>query len=117
LTKSLYPDKVSMQMKNTANVRNLLQALLVPKNEDQAWRFLRDLLTAEEIREFSRRLEVAQLLAEKVPYTQIEKKTGMSSTTIARVSKFLKGKWGGYKFVLNQLHHHTAPVSPVGSDV
>ncbi len=99
-----------------ANVRNLLQALLVPKNEDQAWRFLRDLLTEEEIREFSRRLEVARMLAEKTPYTQIEKKTGMSSTTIARVSKFLQGKWGGYQFVLNQLHHHASAVSPAGSD-
>ena len=93
-------------MKKTTNVRNLLQALLVPKNENEAWRFLRDLLTEEEIREFSRRWEVAQMLADKVPYTQIERQTGMSSTTIARVSKSLKGEFGGYKFALAQLHHH-----------
>lgn len=103
-------------MKDKANVRTLLQALLVPKNEDQAWRFLRDLLTEEEIREFARRFEVAQMLTDKISYKKIEKKTGMSSTTIARVSKFLQGKWGGYQFVLNQLHHHSQAVSPVGSD-
>ena len=96
-------------MKNQSNVRDLLQALLVLKNKDEAWRFLRDLLTEEEIREFARRWEVAQMLAEKIPYTQIEKKTGMSSTTIARVSKFLGGKFGGYQLVLDRLvnvHHH-----------
>jgi len=103
-------------MKNTSNVRELLQAFLVLRNEDEAWRFLRDLLTEEEIREFSRRWEVAQLLVAKNSYVKIEKQTGMSSTTIARVSKFLKGKFGGYQLVLDRLHHHSHTVSPVGSD-
>ncbi len=103
-------------MKNQSNVLNLLQALLVVKNEDQAWRFLRDLLTEEEIREFARRFEVAQMLADNISYKKIEEQTGMSSTTIARVSKFLSGKFGGYQLVLNQLHHHAQAVSPVGSD-
>lgn len=103
-------------MKNNSNVRELLQAFLVLKNEDEAGRFLRDLLTEEEIREFSRRWEVAQLLMAKNSYVKIEKQTGMSSTTIARVSKFLKGKFGGYKLVLDRLHHHSHTVSPVGSD-
>jgi TrpR-related protein YerC/YecD len=103
-------------MENTSNVRSLLQALLLLQNEDEAGRFLRDLLTEEEIREFSRRWEVAQLLAEKVSYVNIEKKTQMSSTTIARISKFLSGKFGGYQLVLDRLHHHSNSVSPVGSD-
>lgn len=116
LTNALYSNKVQAQMKNTSNVRGLLQAFLVLKNEDEAWRFLRDLLTEEEIKEFSRRWEVAQLLVQKNSYVKIEKQTGMSSTTIARVSKFLKGKWGGYQLVLDRLHHHSDSVSPVGSD-
>lgn len=103
-------------MKNTSNVRALFQAILVLQNEEEAERFLRDLLTKEEIREFSRRWEVAQLLAGKVSYVNIEKQTQMSSTTIARISKFLRGKFGGYQLVLDRLHHHSNSVSPVGSD-
>jgi TrpR-related protein YerC/YecD len=53
--------------------------------------FLKDLMTAKELVEFTNRFEVAQMLDEKKTYTQIEKQTGMSSTTIARVSKFLSG--------------------------
>ena len=103
-------------MKNASNVRALFQAILVLRNEDEAERFLRDLLTEEEIREFSRRWEVAQLLANKVSYVNIEEQTQMSSTTIARISKFLRGKIGGYQLVLDRLHHHSNSVSPVGSD-
>jgi TrpR-related protein YerC/YecD len=103
-------------MKNNQPVRNLLQAFLLLKNEDEAGRFLRDLLTEEELREFSRRWEVAQLLAQKVSYVNIEKQTQMSSTTIARISKFLAGQFGGYQLILNRLHHHSHSVSPVGSD-
>jgi len=103
-------------MKNVKNVRALLQTILVLRNEDEAWRFLRDLLTEDEIREFARRWEVAEMLADKVSYAKIEKQTGMSSTTIARISKFLQGKWGGYQLVLDRLHHHSHSVSPVGSD-
>ncbi|MBT3729563.1 hypothetical protein HOF65_06110 [bacterium] len=40
--------------------------------------------------EFSRRFEVAKMLDEKISYSLIEEKTNMSSTTIARISKFLK---------------------------
>ncbi|MBT3348882.1 hypothetical protein HN954_02865 [bacterium] len=103
-------------MKTSENVRALLRAILVLRNEDETERFLRDLLTEDEIREFARRWEVAQLLAEKNSYAKIEKKTGMSSTTIARISKFLQGKWGGYQLVLDRLHRHSESVSPAGSD-
>jgi TrpR-related protein YerC/YecD len=51
--------------------------------------FLRDLLSEKEIIEFSKRFEVANMLYEKISYSKIEEKTGMSSTTIARVSKYL----------------------------
>jgi TrpR-related protein YerC/YecD len=103
-------------MKNLKNVRALAQALLVLKTEDETWRFLRDLLTEDEIREFARRWEVAGMLAEKTPYTKIEKQTGMSSTTIARISKFLRGKWGGYQLVLDRMHHRAGRTSLAESD-
>ena len=74
--------------------------------------FLKDIMTPKELVEFTNRFQVAQMLDEKITYTQIEKQTGMSSTTIARVSKFLSGNNSGYKKALQILKsvtnkHHT----------
>lgn len=102
-------------MKNTElmtysdNITTILSQL------DDKWdvfNFLRDLLSEKEILEFSRRFEVALLLSEKVSYSKIEEQTKMSSTTIARVSKFLKGNNDGYKKAISILKsvtdkHHT----------
>lgn len=83
--------------------KNLYKAILSLETEDECKRFLRDLLTRGEIKEFSNRWRVAQMLDAKVPYEKIEKQTGVSSTTIARISKWLnKGKYG-YSLVLNKL--------------
>jgi TrpR-related protein YerC/YecD len=89
----------------------LVQALLSLKTADEARRFLRDLLTPDEIEEFSKRFQTAELLARKVPYSVIEKTTGLSSTTVARVSKWLNGKEGGYRSVIKKLHHHSTSLA------
>lgn len=46
------------------------------------------------------------MLTEKVSYSVIEKETGLSSTTVARVAKWLNGKEGGYRTIISKLHHH-----------
>lgn len=92
---------------NSAENKKLVEAVLTLKNTDEAKRFLRDLLTEEEIAEFATRLQTADMLESKIPYSVIAEKTGMSSTTIARVSKWLNNGMGGYKSVLASLHHHT----------
>lgn len=86
--------------------RQLIGAILTLKTSDEAKRFLRDLMTEKEIVEFTKRFTAAQMLTEKIPYSVIEKKTGLSSTTVARVSKWLNGKEGGYKKVIQKMHHH-----------
>ncbi|MEI6627250.1 MAG: YerC/YecD family TrpR-related protein [bacterium] len=93
---------------NNKEKQNLIKAILALKTRDEAERFLRDLLTEGEIEEFSKRLQTAELLNQQVPYSQIEAITGFSSTTVARVSKWLNGKNQGYKTVINKLHHHSA---------
>ena|SRR3989338_6029579 len=96
-----------MDWKNKENKR-LIQAILALKADDETKRFLRDLMTEKEIEEFAKRLKVAEMLTEKIPYAVIEK-TGLSSTTIARVAKWLNGKGGGYRTIINRLHHHNPP--------
>ena len=84
----------------------LIQALLVLRNKDEAKRFLRDLLTEREIIEFGNRWKVVQMLNEKVSYIKIERETGLSSRTIARISKWLNKGMKGYKLVLNRINRH-----------
>lgn len=88
---------------------DLFKAILALKNLKEAKKFFRDLLTEAEIIEFSNRWQAAQMLAKKIPYTEIEKKTGLSSATIARISKWLNQGMGGYQLMLKkQNHHHKA---------
>ena len=94
-----------MDWKSKEN-KELVQAILALKTEDETKRFLRDLMTEKEIEEFSKRLKAAKMLTEKMPYSAIEKETGLSSTTVARVAKWLNGKGGGYRTIINRLHHH-----------
>lgn len=87
----------------TQDTDALFEAILKLKNQDESRRFFRDLLTEKEIMEFGQRWKVARMLAKRIRYTKIAQETGMSSTTIARVHKWLKGGMGGYKIVLERL--------------
>jgi TrpR-related protein YerC/YecD len=92
-------------------MNNLLCAVVALETVPEARAFLRDLLTAAELREFGARWEAAQLLDRGVSYTTIVSQTGLSSTTIARVSRWLRGSLGGYRSAITKLHHHaSAPV-------
>ena len=84
----------------------MVQALLALKTPDAARRFLRDLMTEKEIEEFGKRLAAAEMLTAQIPYSIIEKETGLSSTTVARVAKWLRGSEGGYRTVISALHNH-----------
>jgi TrpR-related protein YerC/YecD len=95
------------------NSKELFKAFLSLKNEVECKKFIRDLLTKAEINEFANRWKVAQMLNQKINYETIAKETGMSSTTIARISKWLYKGMGGYKLMLKRIskkqnnNHHT----------
>jgi TrpR-related protein YerC/YecD len=91
---------------NTKQTQDLCQALVRLRTASEAKRFLRDLLTEEEMIEFGKRWQAAQLLDRNIPYTDIVKRTGLSSTTIARVSKWLNNGMDGYRLMLRRVHHH-----------
>jgi TrpR-related protein YerC/YecD len=106
-----------MAFRVNKNTSSLFQAILALNTEDECKRYLRDLLTEAEIKEFANRWKVAQMLDKKIPYEDIAKETGMSSTTIARISKWLTKGMGGYKFMLQRMNtkqnktHHTAKLA------
>lgn len=91
----------------TTETKRLLRAMLALQTQDEAKRFLRDLMTKTEIEEFAKRLQAAEMLTEKQPYIAIEQKTGLSSATVARVARWLNGPEGGYQLILKRLHHRS----------
>lgn len=87
----------------TKEVDDLLRVLAALDDEEVVFALLEDLFTIREIRETSQRLSVARLLSEGKSYAVIEKETGASATTIARVSKCLSYGAGGYAAALEVL--------------
>ncbi len=92
-----------MDIWDSRETEDLIEALLSLRNKREAKRFLRDLLTESEIGELTNRLKAARMLFEQVPYTVIEEQLGLSSTTVARISKWLNQGKGGYRLVLERL--------------
>ena len=92
------------------DTNKLFEAILLLRTRKEAQCFFRDLLTVNELAEFTNRWRVARMLSKKRSYTVITKQTGMSSTTIARIGKWLTKGMGGYrtmiqKLSLNSAHH------------
>ncbi len=85
--------------------RDLCHALLALETEQQADNLLRDLCTPAEIRTLAERWHVAQLLdSTELSYRDIHDQTGVSTTTIVRVARFLRQEsHHGYRFVLDRL--------------
>lgn len=93
-------------MSNNQRTTNLYKAILLLNSPREAERFFRDLMTEVEIKEFENRWQAAQMLSQKISYTQIEKETGLSSRTIARVAQWLNRGQNGYKLMIKRLNHH-----------
>jgi TrpR-related protein YerC/YecD len=64
--------------------------------------FLKDLCTANELDAMGQRLQVAELVRDGVPYTEISRRTGASTATVTRVAHWLHHGEGGYNVVLNK---------------
>lgn len=77
-------------------MEDLLEVFAGLTRPDDAFALLEDLFTVREIKDTSQRLDVARILRKGSSYAVIEKATGASATTIARVSKALNYGAGGY---------------------
>jgi TrpR-related protein YerC/YecD len=88
------------------DVQRLCAAFVSCADKKQVYAFMRDVMTENEVDEFANRLTAAVMLTDGKSYDEIAKVTAMSTTTIARVSKWLQQGNGGYKKVIAALHHH-----------
>ena len=70
---------------------DLCAALRTPKSEDEMCRLLTDLCTPAEIRTLAERWHVARLLdGTDLSYREVHNATGVSTTTIVRIARFLR---------------------------
>lgn len=89
----------------TALVADLCRALLTPGSPDEMARLLTDLCTPQEIRTLAERWHVARLLdGTELSYRDIHDATGVSTTTIVRVARFLRQEpHRGYRAAIDAL--------------
>ena len=87
----------------TDGIRELAAAVATLRDAEEAGRFLRDLCTVTELREFGARWQVARLLDQGVSYHEISERTGASSATISRVNQWLRYGRDGYRLVLARM--------------
>jgi len=88
--------------------KDLALALSSVKTAEEMERFLIDLCTPAELRALAERWHVAQMLdAGEKSYREINALTGVSTTTIGRVARFLKDEpHQGYRTVLDRMQGH-----------
>jgi TrpR-related protein YerC/YecD len=87
-----------------ALIDELAEAFVLVGSHDEAKALLLDLCTPAEIHTLAERWHVAKLLdAGELTYREIHEATGVSTTTIVRVARFLRHEpHGGYRTLLGR---------------
>lgn len=81
----------------------LAKAFLALETPEDCYRLFEDLFTIREVQDLSSRMEIAQMLRNKVTYNEIVEKTGASTATIGRVNRALNYGAGGYQLVFEKI--------------
>jgi TrpR-related protein YerC/YecD len=88
-----------------ALAEDLCRALLTPQNTEDMAALLADLCTPAEVRTLAERWHVARLLeTSNLSYRDIHDATGVSTTTIVRVARFLRQEpYQAYRTAMSRL--------------
>ena len=88
----------------SAAMDRLFDGILSLKTKEECYTFFEDVCTINELLSLSQRFEVAEMLRNKVTYTEISERTGASTATIGRVNRCLQYGNDGYSLVLDRLN-------------
>ena len=86
----------------TTEMEDLFEAIVSLEGPEEVERFLRDLCTLGELEAMAHRWEVVKLLDQGLPYQEIARRTGASTTTVTRVAHWLRHGEGGYRTALDR---------------
>ena len=100
VTTSLEPTRDAARL-----FEDLCRALLTPRTAEEMAKLLTDLCTPAEVRTLAERWHVARLLdGSYLSYREIHDATGVSTTTIVRVARFLKQEpHQGYRTAIDRV--------------
>ena len=96
-----------MNLDSTPEIKRLSECLAAMHSPEEVTALLNDLFTIREMQDISQRLSVAIMLDRGHSYSEIEKETGSSASTIARVSKCLTHGNDGYHYAIRALRSTT----------
>lgn len=94
--------KTQNPLKHSA-LLDLMHAITLIKNEQEALLFFTDLCTPAELESMADRLQVVPLLRQGIPYRAIHDQTAVSVTTITRVARCLSFGTGGYRLIADRV--------------
>ncbi len=80
----------------------LFEEILKLKSVEECEAFFTDLCTITELDAMLQRIKAAKMLLENKTFAEVSEATGISSATLARVSKAVKYGEGGYELILNR---------------
>jgi len=86
----------------TKDHRDLFATVASLRTKEEAERFLRDLCTRSELDAMAHRWQVARLLDQGLPYLEVAQRAHASTTTVTRVSQWLRRGEGGYRLALER---------------
>jgi TrpR-related protein YerC/YecD len=86
----------------TREHRDLFETVASLRTKEEAQSFLRDLCTRAELDAMAHRWQVARLLDEGLPYLEVARRAHASTTTVTRVSQWLRRGEGGYRLALQR---------------
>ncbi|QQS59571.1 hypothetical protein IPN35_01650 [Candidatus Peregrinibacteria bacterium] len=91
-------------MKNwkTEEMESFFSAILLLKTSEEVGAFFRDVCTLSELSEMSRRLLAAKIIHSGASIRSVAEQTSLSTTTVCRVSHWMKQGAGGYDFIFSR---------------
>lgn len=90
------------QKLRSSQTDKLAEAFLAMKTKDEMYSLFEDICTIAELKAMSQRFEVAEMLTDGIPYSDIVEKTGVSTATISRVNRALTYGADGYKTAIER---------------
>ncbi len=91
---------------NLLDEERLIEAFRIAHTPALMRNLMKDILTPGEKNTLTQRLKAACMLKDGATYKQVVDVTGLSSTTIARISKSLSNKKGGFYEIIKKLDPH-----------
>ena len=91
------------QLEQNRQLWDLFNAITKLDSVEDTALFFRDLCTLTELEAMAERWEVARLVALKVPYREISRRTGASTATVTRIAHWVRHGEGGYRLMMEKV--------------